>query len=210
MILAKVGKDAGQNVVRSDQDDYPVGLGTDHAAQTPDDVERQVTAHPQVDEPKPAVLRSALQLGDPPVGSLGRGGARADARHRFDRAGMHDLIIRASPIAPTSGLSVAATSSSRSRNSWVSRVKRDVVGLVMLGQFGVLGRDPVGQAGELAVGRGQLLLGGAPLRRRTSLAALRRWCVGAPAMPCERAASRRYSSMPPGRWRNRPSRIAYC
>jgi hypothetical protein len=43
---AKVGKDAGQNVVRSDQDDNAVGLDTDHAAETPDDVERQITAHP--------------------------------------------------------------------------------------------------------------------------------------------------------------------
>ena len=43
----------------------------------------------------------------------------------------------------------------------------------MLGEFGVLGRDPVGQPGELTVDRGQFLLGGASLRRPTSLAARR-------------------------------------
>lgn len=39
----------------------------------------------------------------------------------------------------------------------------DVVGLVMLGQFGMFGGHPVGQAGELTVDCGQLFFGGTSL-----------------------------------------------
>ena len=39
----EVRKDAGQNVIRANQDDHSVGLCTDHTPETPDDVERQIT-----------------------------------------------------------------------------------------------------------------------------------------------------------------------
>lgn len=51
----------------------------------------------------------------------------------------------------------------------------DVVGLVMLGQFGMFGGHPVGQAGELTVDCGQLFFGGTSLCARHRR---RRWPLG--------------------------------